>query len=299
MKGELLWVYEGLTQYYGDILATRSGLRAAEQFRAYLAQSAAQLDHRPGRTWRDLEDTAVAAQVLYDSQHAWENWRRSTDFYDEGELLWLDADVTIRKLSGNKKSLDDFCAEFYGAGGNTGPALLPYTFDDLVQALNKTAPYDWARFLSERIHAKTPLAPEHGIEHGGYRIVYQSEVNDYIQASRRGGSNAWYTLGLNVGADTVISDVLFDSPAFRAGLGPGMKIVAVNGRRMSDDALRAGIRDSVNEPIELIIDNDDNFRVVSIDYHGPERYPELERIVKTPAILDDILKPRTNPPAQH
>ena len=151
MKGELLWVYEGLTQYLGDVLATRSGIWTTDQYRAYLASSAAELDHRPGRTWRDLQDTATAAQTLYATNDQWDNWRRSVDYYQEGELIWLEVDTTIRKLSHEKKSLNDFCARFLGLGGNTAPKVVPYRFEDIVENLNAIQPYDWAALLRERL----------------------------------------------------------------------------------------------------------------------------------------------------
>ena len=163
MKGDLLWVYEGMTQYLGDVLAARSGIWTTEQYREYLATSAATMDVRPGRTWRDLEDTAVAAQVLYSTGSQWDNWRRSVDYYPEGELVWLDVDTTIRKLSGGKKSLNDFCATFLGLNGNTPPRVIPYTFEDVVAGLNAVVPNDWAAFLHERLQSKADHAPLGGI----------------------------------------------------------------------------------------------------------------------------------------
>ncbi|MFZ0661326.1 MAG: M61 family peptidase [Acidobacteriaceae bacterium] len=156
MIGNLLWVYEGLTQYLGDVLAARSGIETPEQYRSALAGTAATMDYRPGRTWRDLQDTATAAQVLYDSDSQWGNWRRSVDFYPEGELIWLDVDTTIRRLTHDKKSLNDFCARFEGLGGNTPPEVVPYTFNDVVANLNAVVPYDWAGFLRERLTSKSP-----------------------------------------------------------------------------------------------------------------------------------------------
>jgi predicted metalloprotease with PDZ domain len=302
MKGELLWVYEGLTEYLGDVLAARSGIWTPEQYRSFLAASAAELDHRPGRTWRDLQDTATAAQILYAANDEWDNWRRSVDYYPEGELIWLDVDTTIRKLSGGKKSLNNFCARFLGSGGDTLPKVITYTFDELVNNLNATQSYDWATFLNERLTSKGPHAPLEGVANGGYRIEYTDQSNEFIRAaeSKGRGVNAWYSLGLLTGADNIISDVLMGSPAFHAGLGPGMKLVAVNGRRVTDEVLRQAIRDSKNrrDPIELIIDHDGFVKVMKIDYHGGERYPHLARVSGAPAFLDDILKPMTAHPKQ-
>jgi predicted metalloprotease with PDZ domain len=294
MKGDLLWVYEGLTQYLGDVLAARSGIWTAEQYRSYLAASAAELDHRPGRTWRDLQDTATSAQILYAANEDWDNWRRSVDYYAEGELVWLEVDTTIRKLSGGKKSLNDFCARFLGVGGNTGPKTITYTFDDLVANLNAIQPYDWKALFNERLTSKSAHAPLGGIAQGGYRVEYTEQANEYVRAeeSRDRGVNAWYSLGLLVSDNTIV-DVLVDSPAYRAGLGPGMRLVAVNGRRASEDLLKEAIRDAKGSgpDVELIVENAGFFKVVRIDYHGGERYPHLVREAQRPAYLDDILKP--------
>jgi predicted metalloprotease with PDZ domain len=299
MKGDLLWVYEGLTEYLGDVLAVRSGIWTAEQYRSSLAASAAFLDHRPGRTWRNLEDTAVSAQILYQTNDQWDNWRRSVDYYPEGELIWLDVDTLIRKLSHGKKSLNNFCVRFLGLGGNTPPEVVPYTFADVVENLNAIQPYDWAAFLKERMTSKSPHAPLGGIENGGYRIEYTDQPNEFIHASESDdrGVNAWYSLGIRT-SDQTIEDVLMGSPAYRAGLGPGMKIVAVNGRQSTDDLLRQAIRDAKGSgsAVDLIIENTGYFKVVKIDYHGGEQYPHLVREPNSPAILDEILKPMTKHP---
>jgi predicted metalloprotease with PDZ domain len=297
MIGNLLWVYEGLTQYLGDVLAARSGITTPEQYRAYLAYSAAELDHRPGRTWRDLQDTATSAQILYGASEQWDNWRRSVDYYQEGELIWLDADTTIRKLSNGNRSLNDFCSRFLGLGGNTGPVTVTYTFDDLVANLNAIQPYDWAAFFSERLTSKSPRAPLGGIASGGYRLAYTSEPNEFLRAfeSHERGVGAWYSIGI-ITSDNTINDVLVGSPAFKAGLGPGMKIVAINGRAANEDLLHAAIRDAKNTPIELIVSNTGYFKVIKIDYRGGELYPHLVREEQTPDRLDAILKPMTNHP---
>ena len=300
MKGNLLWVYEGLTQYLGDVLAARSGLETPDEFRSALAASAATLDYRPGRTWRDLQDTAVAAQILYDTSPQWDNWRRSVDYYQEGELIWLEADTIIRKLTNDKKSLNDFCARFEGLGGNTPPKVVPYNFDDVVAALNAIAPYDWAAFFHERLTSKAPHAPLGGIENGGYRIVYTDQPSEFIQAreTATGDADAWWALGIDITSDGHIDDVLVGSVSDKAGLGPGMQIVAVNGRQYTasllSDAITAA-KDS-KDPIELILVNTGYYKVVKIDYHDGLRFPHLERIQGTPDRLDDILKPMTQPP---
>lgn len=295
IKGALLWVYEGLTQYLGDVLAARSGIWTDAQFRNYLAASAAEMDHRPGRTWRNLEDTAIAAQTLYAVPEAWQNWRRSTDFYPSGELLWLDVDATIRRLSNNRKSLNDFSALFFGPPGVSDPVLRPYSFDELLKALNQIQPNNWPSFFNTRLLSHAPHAILGGIDGSGYSIEYTPEVNDYIRAvnSSKGGVTAWYSLGFNTGADNTISDVLVGSIAYQAGLGPGMKIVAVNGRQANDDLLRAAIRNSKtgSEPIELIVSNAGWYRVVKLNYHDGERWPHLVRVQSKPDYLEDILRP--------
>ncbi|MGI8961982.1 MAG: M61 family metallopeptidase [Bryobacteraceae bacterium] len=299
MKGELLWVYEGLTEYLGDVLAVRSGIWNPEQYRSYLAASGAELDHRPGRNWRDLQDTATAAQILYAANDQWDNWRRSVDYYPEGELIWLDVDITMRKLSGGKKSINEFCKRFLGVRGNTPPEVLSYTFEDVVQNLNAIQPYDWAQFLNARLTSKGQHGPLGGITNGGYRIEYTDQPNEFIRAteSKTHGVNAWYSLGMLV-AESAIGDVLMGSPAYNAGLGPGMKLIAINGRRASDDLLRQAIRESQasTQPIELIIDHDGFIKVLKIDYHGGERYPHLTPLAGARAFLDEILKPMATHP---
>jgi predicted metalloprotease with PDZ domain len=302
MRGDMLWVYEGLTQYLGDVLAARSGLETPDEFRSALAASAATVDYRPGRTWRDLQDTAVAAQILYDTSPQWDNWRRSVDYYQEGELLWLEADTIIRKLTKDKKSLNDFCAHFEGLGGNTPPKVVPYNFDDVVAALNVVAPYDWPGFFHERLTSKAPHAPLGGIENGGYRIVYTDKPSEFIQAreTATGDAQAWWTLGIDITSDGHIDDVLVGSVSDKAGLGPGMQIVAVNGRQYTASLLSdaiTGAKDT-KDPIELILVNTGYYKVVKIDYHDGLRFPHLERIDGTPDRLDDIVKPMTQPPAK-
>ncbi len=299
MKGNLLWVYEGLTDYLGNVLAARSKIETAAQYRDYLAQDAATLDNRPGRTWRDLQDTATAAQILYlyGDGSPWDNWRRNTDYYGEGDLVWLDVDTTIRKLTNDKKSLNDFLAAFEGLGGNTGPKVVPYTFDDVVSGLNNVVAYDWAGFLRERLTSKSPHAPLGGIENGGYKLVYTDQPNDYTQAqmTAMGTTLAWWSIGIDVVNDGRIQDVLVGSAADKAKLGPGMQIIAVNGRQFSGSLLNDAIRDAKGNtnPISLIVANTGTYRVVGLDYHDGLRYPHLERVEGTPDRLDDILKPMT------
>ncbi|MFY9733238.1 MAG: hypothetical protein WB723_02775 [Candidatus Acidiferrales bacterium] len=301
-QGALLWVYEGMTQYLGNILAARAGLKSQSQYRDILAQSAANLDYTPGREWRSTEDTAIAASVLRGGNQAWSNWRRGQDYYDEGQLVWLDADTLIRKLTNNQKSLDDFQHIFLGKGGNTGPLIVTYTFDELVQDLNAVAPYDWATFLREQIVKITPHADLAGIERGGYKLVYADKPNAsvaVVQSALAGlpGAiptvDAWFSIGLFVSGDGNIQDVRWNSPAAKAKLAPGYKIIAVNGQVFSGDRLRAAIRDAKgkSEPIHITLQSDTFLSTANIDYHDGERYPALERVTGTPAYLDDITRP--------
>ena len=297
MKGNLLWVYEGLTQYLGDVLAARSGIETADQYRSALAFNAAQLDYRPGRTWRDLQDTAAAAQILYDASNQWDNWRRNVDYYYEGELIWLDVDTTIRKLTNDKKSLNDFCARFEGLGGNTPPKVMPYTFEDVVANLNAIVPYDWAGFLRERLTSKSPHAPLEGITQGGYRIVYTDAPGEYVSAreASNGEADAWWALGINVSSDGHIDDVLVGSVSDKAGLGPGMQLIAVNGRQYSASLLGDAISGAkgTTVPIEMIIANTGYYKIVKLDYHDGLRFPHLDRVQGTPDYLDEIVTPMT------
>ena len=302
-QGALLWVYEGMTQYLGDVLAARSGLKNQAQYREMLALSAADLDYRRGREWRSTGDTAVAASILRGGNPAWSNWKRGQDYYQEGELLWLDADTLIRKLTGDKKSLDDFQRIFLAKGGNTGPLIVPYTFDELVADLNQVVPYDWATFLHDRVDKINPRADLAGIEQGGYRLVYKDKPNAsqrtmaMVSGRRGAGLDCWFSLGLRVGGDGTLADVLWNGPADKARLAPGEKILAVNGEIFSPDALRKAIREAKGskEPIHLIVQADSFVSNAEIDYHDGERYPALERVDGSPDYLDEITKPLTVP----
>jgi predicted metalloprotease with PDZ domain len=256
-----------------------------------------------GRTWRDLEDTAVAAQLLYGSPEEYRTWRRDTDYYDEGTLIWLEADTIIRQETKGKKTLDDFCRKFEG-GENTGPQIVPYTFDDVVAAMQEIAPYDWRSFFTQRVKTHGPGAPLGGLENSGWKLVYSETPND----SRAAGeialhlTDVQFSLGFLVrdpggeNGDEVV-DVVPGSPTALAGVAPGMKLVAVNGRKWSPDDLHAAIRraKTAGEAIELLIENEDFFRTYQVDYHGGERYPHLERISGKPDLLGEIAKMKAPP----
>jgi predicted metalloprotease with PDZ domain len=298
MKGDLLWVYEGLTEYLGDVLASRCGIWPAAVYRDRLATIAGYLnDVRPGRTWRDLQDTATAAQLLYFASGGYDNWRRDTDYYDEGELLWLEVDLTIREKTNGKKSLNDFAAAFEGLGGNTAPKVVPYTFEDIVKALNAVVPNDWAGFLRTRLDSNEFHAPEmNGIDAlSGYKLTYTSKPNYWSQLieSQHNFIDTRWSLGMSVGTDGKVNDVIVGGLADKAGFGPGMQIIAVDGRAFAPLLLRQEIQKAAgNGPaIEFIVENTNYFKIIRMDYHGGERYPQLERVQGTPTRLDDILQP--------
>jgi predicted metalloprotease with PDZ domain len=300
-QGSLLWVYEGLTQYMGNVLAARAGLKSQAEYRDLLAMSAANLEYKPGRQWRPTEDTAIAASILRGGNPAWSNWRRGQDYYQEGELFWLDADTLIRKQTDNRKSLTDFFQIFLAKGGNTGPLIVPYNRDELIHDLNQVLPYDWATFIHQRIDNINPNADLDGIERGGYKLVFTDKpsASEHTMATaggrRASGINLWYSLGLRLTNDGTILDVRWGGPADKANLAPGQKIIAINGNVFSKDAVKNALRDTKgnSQPIHLILQADTFVSTAEINYHDGERYPVLERINGTPAYLDDITNPLT------
>ena len=296
MIGDLLWVYEGLTEYLGEVLAARSGLLTEEHYRESLAQTAAMLDHRSGRTWRPLEDTARSVQTLRMMGSQWINWRRGLDYYPEGALIWLEVDARIRQQTSGQRSLNDFCRRFHG-GQSGPPKVVPYTFDDVVHTLNEVAPYDWAHLLNERVKATSTHAPMGGIEYGGWKLVYTDKPNEFTQAIEKLAKFAdfSYSLGFTARQDGRFSDVTVGSPAYQAGLGTGMRLVAINGRKWSPELLHGAVKaaESSNQPIELLVENAQFFTTYTVDYHAGEKNPHLERVPDQPDILGDILKPMT------
>ncbi len=296
MQTELLWVYEGLTTYLGKVLTARCGLWTATDYFDHLALIAAQLDHQRGRDWRPLADTTVTAHLLYSARPEGTAWRRSVDFYPEGELIWLEADVLIRERSGGQRSLDDFCQRFFG-GESGPPRVAPYTVDDLLAALHEVAPYDWRGFFQERVYAVTPRAPLGGIERGGWRLVYRDTPSGLFKSlqTEHKGADLSYPLGLRLGEDGGILDVIPGSPANRAGLGPGMKLLAVNQRRQTAELLRTAIKEAKGgaAPIEMLVENGDVFQTCRVAYHDGERYPHLERNPSQPDLLSEIIKSRS------
>ncbi|MGA7928151.1 MAG: M61 family peptidase [Candidatus Sulfotelmatobacter sp.] len=295
MLDDLLWVYEGLTNYLGTVLTARSGLLTDKEARDNLALTAAAMDHTPGRTWRNLQDTADAAPQLYFAPHAWQSWRRSVDFYDEDTLNWLWADVLIRQQSKGKKTLDDFCKLFHGAP-STPPMVKTYTFDDVVNALNQIVPYDWRGFWTERLTNHGPGAPLGGIEGSGWKLVYDEVPSEMDRAGESNSHfiDAAYSIGIDLREDGIITDTIEGMPAALAGIGPGMKLVAVNGRHYSPEILRGAIKAGKNTtaPLELLVENTEYYKTYKLDYHGGERYAHLVRDESKPDLLSEIYKPK-------
>jgi predicted metalloprotease with PDZ domain len=293
METDLLWGYEGLTDYLGPMLAARSGLWTPEQYHEHMASIAAMLGPgRPGRTWRPLLDTAVGEPGLGFGRGGWLDWRRGTDYYDEGDLMWLEVATIIRRESHGAKSIDDFCQLFHG-GPNNGPEVKNYTFEELVSTLNAIAPYDWTGYFHTRLDSTSPDAPVGGIENGGWKVMFNGEPSKFVE--RRESPGDAYSIGLNVGSDGTINDAIVGGPAFKAGISSGMKVIGVNGRMYTHeflvDAIKAA-KDS-SQPISLMVVVDDYIRTFNIDYHGGEQYPHLVRQEGKPDYLDELIKAHT------
>jgi predicted metalloprotease with PDZ domain len=305
MQNDLLWVYEGLTDYYGNVLTARSGMRTLEQAHDDIAQVAASFEISPGRTWRSLDDTTNQPII---SGHgavgeAWQSWQRGWDYYPESDLVWLDADTKIRELSNGKKSLDDFARLFFGID-NGSYVTVTYTLDDLVKAMNTVQAFDWAGFFRARVYEVEPQVPEDGITRGGYRLVYNDVEPEWMKHQDRAFGTSFATsVGFSVrgeggpgesgGAPGGIASVVWDGPAFKAGITPDMQVQAVNDQAFSAQVLREAIlaAEKSNQPIKLLLKREKDFITVSLDYHGGLRFPHLERVESAPNRLDEILAP--------
>jgi predicted metalloprotease with PDZ domain len=290
MHTELLWVYEGLTSYLGDVLTARSGLRTIDQAREALALTAATLDVAPGRTWRSLSDTAVSAPILYGLPREWRAWRRGVDFYPESQLIWLEVDTVLRRAG---HSLDELCRAFHAATPGP-PRVVTYTYDDLLSALAKIAPQDWRAFFSARLDVPTARAPLGGLEAAGYRLVYQAQPSRIFKASEKAGKqiDLSFSLGMVVREDGWVADVLPGSPAARAGLAPGVRVAAVDGRRFNPDVLREAVAATrTHRQVQMLVENAEMFATHTLSYAGGARYPVLERIAGKPDVLEAIWRP--------
>ena len=298
MLGGMLWVYEGLTEYLGDVLAVRSGLLTPEEFRSELAHDAGGMQTHSGRTWRNLEDTTVAAQLLYVQPRDWAaRLRRQEDFYQESALLWLEADVLIRTSSRGKRSLDDFCRQFYGAPGGA-PAVKTYDFDALVLALNKVEPHDWRGFWEERLRRHRPTAPTEGLAGSGWRLelTAEPEVMHRAHEADDRDSDLRFSLGFYVDDESaVVADIIPESPGDAAGLSPGDKLIAVNGRKWSKEAIHDALAETGARVISLLLEKDDRFKTLELRYAGGERYPRLVREPGVDDLLGAIARPRQPP----
>jgi predicted metalloprotease with PDZ domain len=298
MQDSLLWVYEGQTQYWGQVLAARSGLRSRQQALDQLALTSAYYEIQAGRQWRNLQDTTNDEIINPRRPQSWRDWQRFEDYYDEGALIWLDADTLIRERSTGRRSLDDFAKAFFGIQDGS-LTTVTYTFDDVVRALNAVEPYDWAGFLHQRLDSIAKPAPLDGLRRGGYKLVYSDTPSDYLKASeeQRKRVNLLFSIGVEIDdkdKEGSVSEVIWDSPAFKAKLTAGAQILAVDGVAYSAEVLKDAIRSaqSKHSPIELIVKAGDRFIVASLDYHNGLRYPHLERDASLPPRLDDIVAAR-------
>jgi predicted metalloprotease with PDZ domain len=295
MHDELLWVYEGMTQYFGYVLTARAGLRTPEQTRDLIAGIAANFEASPGREWRPLVDTTNQPTISQRRAVSWVSWQRPEDYYTEGMLIWFDADTKIRELSSDRKSLDEFTKLFFGMD-NGSFVTQTYTFDDVVRALNAVQPYDWATFLKQRVYEIAPKAPENGIRQGGYRLIYNDTQPQWQKDAERpespeSATNFGTSIGFAVRSTGEVTNVWWNSAAFKAGVTPGMQITAINGTAFKTELLRNTILDAEKnqEPIKLLVKRDNQFQTIDVDYHGGLRYPHLERVENTPDRLDAIL----------
>ena len=292
MRNSMLWVYEGQTQFWGLILGGRSGMLSKDEVLDNLANWAAAQDLTKGRQWRPLIDTTNDPVISARRPKGWLNWQRNEDYYVGGALVWLEADSIIRRLSKNTKSMDDFARAFFGINdGDWGEVT--YTLDDVVSTLNGVVPYDWATFLNDRVYKVNPNSTTAGITDNGYKLVYSETPNAVAKAGEKGSKSASfaYSLGMTVASDGAVRAVVWDSPAFDAGMDVSTTIVAVNGDAYSADRLKAAVTaaKTSKDPIRLLVKNDTKFRDVALDYHGGLRYPRLEKVGTGTTGLDRLI----------
>lgn len=293
-RPELLWVYEGMTQFWGNILSARSGMMPVEDVKSELARSAAYYDILPGRSWRPLIDTTYDPIINARRPQPYSSYQRAEDYYSEGMLIWLDVDSIIRERTNGKRSIDDFARAFFGVNPDD-QGINPYTFQDLVQGLNAVAPYDWNGYLTQRVE-QVGKAPLDWLQRGGYRLTYTDTPPAYFKSREKDREivDLTYSIGATMGKGGVIGGVAWDSPLFNQGLHGGVTILAVNGREYSDDLFKSAIRDAKTsrQPIQLLVKEGDSYRTVPLSYFEGLRYPTLEKIGSGPSSLDALLAPR-------
>jgi predicted metalloprotease with PDZ domain len=294
-KTRLLWVYEGLTNYFGWLLAVRCGLMTPDEARDYLAMTAARMTNVRARAWRPLDDTAAAASTLFDATRSWRSARRAVDFYDEGTLLWLEVDVLIRTQTRGAKSLDDFCRAFFG-GADGRSEVRGYRLEDVLDGLNAVAPYDWKGYFQRRVEVVAEAPPLEGITGGGWKLAYAEKPTDLFAALEglSKGLNLADSIGVQVSGDGLVGDIVPAGAAAKAGLAPGMKVLAVNGRRFSPDGLKSAITAAKTDgKLELLVETGDFFKTHTVEYKGGLRYPRLERVEGKADVIAEIVKPKT------
>ncbi|MGH8290014.1 MAG: M61 family peptidase [Steroidobacteraceae bacterium] len=292
---DLLWVYEGMNQYLGDLLSFRTGIRKPSDYPQYLATVYARMATEPGRNTEPLIDTTTAAPYLYEARGSYPSIRRTAgDFYSEGELLWLDVDTLIREKTQGKKSLDTFL-HLYSAPALTGPITKTYTRADIERLLNEVVPYDWHAFFEKRVYEVAPMPPTAELARSGWRLIYTSKPNTFTKASEmlRHSNDQWYSYGLEIGKGGIVMDVREGSPAWDAGMAPGMKIAAVDGQAYTDKVLKyvATQAEHSNGPTTFLVQQDGWYHTDQVNYHDGPRYPHLVALPGKPDMLAKIMAP--------
>lgn len=298
MQDNLLWVYEGQTQFWGLVLAARSGVQSKDMVLGQFANYAGSFTQYPGREWRSVEDTTHDPILANRKAKPFSSLARNEEYYTEGALVWLEAEAIIREGTAGKKGIDDFAKAFFGVrDGDWG--VLPYEFADVVQTLNGVYAYDWASFLKTRLQTPGQPAPLGGIERGGYKLAWKDEPNPYDKARMAAAKSISlnHSLGIAIDKDGKVTGSRWDSAAFRAGIVTGMQIVAVGGKAYDEDTIKAAVTAAKGSgtPIELLVKRDDQFRTIAVPYHDGLRWPWLERAApgKAPTGLDRLLAPRS------
>lgn len=296
MQDNLLWVYEGQDQFWGYVLGARSGLFTKAQTLDAFAHIAARLDATRGREWRPMGDTAHDPIISARRPKGWSSWQRSEDYYNEGMLIWLEADAVMRRESKGAKGMDDFGRAFFGLNdGDWGQVT--YSRQDVINTLNGIVPYDWAKFLSERVDDTSKEAPKNGFAIAGYTLAYGDAPNAFTKLVEKTQkvTDQTYGVGMVVKNDGDVASVVWNSAAFKAGLTVGSKIIAVNGAEYSSDVLKDALKAAKDpkKPVELILKRDKRYQTIKLDYAGGLRYPRLDKTGEGDGSLDQLLKPRT------